>query len=188
METIHLVKYVGPFGYIKPWSAVRDELTFSQLYLTTSTLKGMEIKLGVHKILRHKITYASLARMQEVTRPKQYNPLKPRHAVLTRGVMIEPELILAFNTPEEQELAFGQHICLCRNEDILLPVEKWEAIEEEFNTLPGFEFIPSSSTDIEALFHGLNRFDFLENGQHAPVYGRIEKTGEPMRVNANWLS
>jgi len=183
MTLLYIVKYTGPFGYIKPWSAVRDELTYSQLYLTTSTLEGIRQKLEVGKILRHKITYSSIARMQEVTRPKQYNPMKPAHAVLTRGVMIEPELLLAFESAEDQQNAFEQHLCLCRNEDILLPVEKLEIERALFDSLPGFEFKPSTPDDSEALYHGLNRYQLLENGHHAPVYGRIEKTGEPMRVN-----
>jgi hypothetical protein len=196
---LYLIKYTGPFGYIKPWSAVRDELTYSQLYLTTPTLTGMEIKLGVNRILRHRINYASIARMQEVVWPKQYDQVKryldgvknaekgkkppdDTKSILTRGVMIEPELILAFGTEEEQSLAFSQHLCLCRNEDVVLPIEKWSATLPEFEDYPGFEFIPSTTDDPEALFHGLNRFEMLPDGQHAPVYGRILRTGEPMRV------
>jgi len=33
-----VVKYTGPFGYLKPWTAVRDGETFSQQFLTHGTL------------------------------------------------------------------------------------------------------------------------------------------------------
>ena len=32
-ETYYVVTYAGPFGFIKPWTAVRDELTYSQQFL-----------------------------------------------------------------------------------------------------------------------------------------------------------
>jgi hypothetical protein len=118
---------------------------------------------------------------------KGIKPPDDSKSILTRGVMIEPELILAFATPEEQQTAFSQHLCLCRNEDIVLPVQLWQASIGEFEALPGFEFIPTTAEDKDGLFHGFNRFEMLENGAHAPVYGRIIKTGEPMRVAENLL-
>jgi hypothetical protein len=30
---MYVVKYSGPFGFIKPWTAVRDNETFSQQFL-----------------------------------------------------------------------------------------------------------------------------------------------------------
>ena len=43
-------------------------------------------------------------------------------------------------TKEEAGRAAEQHICLCRNEDLLLPDEKVEELSEaEFGRLPGFE-------------------------------------------------
>lgn len=41
----HVVKYTGPFGFIKPWTAVRDSETYSQQFLTPSIIEGMEKKL-----------------------------------------------------------------------------------------------------------------------------------------------
>lgn len=41
----YVVKYSGPFGFIKPWTAVRDSETFSQQFLTPSIVEGMEKKL-----------------------------------------------------------------------------------------------------------------------------------------------
>ena len=42
---LFIVKYSGKFGFIKPWTAVRDGETFSQQFLTPSTIKGIELKL-----------------------------------------------------------------------------------------------------------------------------------------------
>lgn len=33
---MYVVTYKGQFGFIKPWTAVRDEETFSQQFLTPS--------------------------------------------------------------------------------------------------------------------------------------------------------
>ena len=42
---MYIVEYNGTFGFIKPWSAVRDSKTFSQQFLTPSIVEGMEKKL-----------------------------------------------------------------------------------------------------------------------------------------------
>jgi hypothetical protein len=42
---LYIVKYTGQFGFIKPWTAVRDEETFSQQFLTPSMIAGIERKL-----------------------------------------------------------------------------------------------------------------------------------------------
>ena len=47
---------------------------------------------------------------------------------------------MRLSTKEEAGRAAEQHICLCRNEDLLLPDEKVEELSEaEFGRLPGFE-------------------------------------------------
>jgi hypothetical protein len=42
-------------------------------------------------------------------------------SILERGVMINPILYLAFVTEEDAQKSAKQHICLCRNEDVLFP-------------------------------------------------------------------
>ena len=49
MEKIYVVKYSGPFGFIKPWTAVRDRKQFSQQFLTPSIIEGIRQKLEVSK-------------------------------------------------------------------------------------------------------------------------------------------
>lgn len=175
--TIYTVTYKGPFGYIKPWTAVRDELTFSQQFLTPSIIEGMRQKLQVEKIIRHKLTFSVFDKQQEQTRPKLIK--KPRHnfSILTRGVMIDPVLVLGFSSKDDAETAFGQHVCLCRNEDILLPDKKSgikELSENEFNELEGFELIFTDQD--EGFMVGYNRFDEFE-----PMYGKLDITGDAIR-------
>lgn len=50
----YVVKFTGPFGFIKPWTAVRDASggeTYSQQFLTPSIVEGIRQKLEVKSIL-----------------------------------------------------------------------------------------------------------------------------------------
>lgn len=44
---LYVVKYSGPFGFVKPWTAVRDSETFSQQFLTPSIVEGIEVVSGI---------------------------------------------------------------------------------------------------------------------------------------------
>lgn len=186
----HIVKYTGPFGFIKPWTAVRDSKTFSQQFLTASIIEGIEKKLfpetlsqkGISKIVRYKLTYSSVSVQQEVTQTrgweykKQQRLMVRNRSILERGTLVDPVLQLAFRDIEDGLRAADQHICLCRNEDILLPNPKLEKMEEAaFNDLDGFEL---RFGEMEGAFLvGFNRFD------HAtPMYGRLEVSGNPVRI------
>ena len=72
--TYYVVKYSGPFGYIKPWTAVRDGLTYSQQFLTPSTLSGISQKLfglgNEGRIARHKLQSKGMSEQQEQTQAK----------------------------------------------------------------------------------------------------------------------
>jgi len=120
----HIVKYTGPFGFIKPWTAVRDSETFSQQFLTPSIIEGMEKKLfpellqekGIHKIMRHRLSYDQMSLQTEQIQPRGWNKKKGMHirkyAILTRSVLLYPTLYLAFAHAEDADRAFSQHICL----------------------------------------------------------------------------
>ncbi|MEL6638762.1 MAG: hypothetical protein AAFR05_18555, partial [Bacteroidota bacterium] len=114
----YVVKYVGHFGFIKPWTAVRDEETFSQQFLTPSTVEGMEKKLfpelldrpGRHKILRHRINFLGLVSQQERTWSKggfkvwkAKKQWKTNLGVITRSVLLEPHLYLAFGRADDAD-------------------------------------------------------------------------------------
>src|ERR1044072_811169 len=216
----YVVKYIGPFGFIKPWTAVRDGETFSQQFLTPSIIEGMEKKLfpellltkGLQKyIVRHRINYTGISRQQEQTWSKawiekkgepvieqrligkkgkeEYKEVKvqtftrrPATGILTRGIMIEPNLYLAFPTRDLAEKSATQHICLCRNEDVLLPEEIYEATQEDCTSdlFPGFELISGSNE--EPYFKvGYNRF-----ASAAPMYGKVFSYGDPIRKRTDY--
>lgn len=210
----YVVKYSGPFGFIKPWTAVRDGETFSQQFLTPSTIEGIEKKLfpellhnrGLQSyITGHRLNYTGISRQQEQTWSKAWiekkgDPIieqrimkkgieefkdvkiptitrRPALAILIRGVLVEPNLYLAFSNQQYAERAFSQHICLGRNEDLLFPEELTEASESEWKSevYPGFELDINTKTNREFKV-GYNRFD-----NASPMYGELISYGDPIR-------
>ncbi len=182
---MYIVTYKGPFGFIKPWTAVRDSETYSQQFLTPSIIEGIEKKLfpemlvkngTIEKIMRHKLQYTSMSVQQEVIQARGWEKKKDGYirnrSILNRGVLLNPLLTLAFSSKEDAVKASAQHICLCRNEDVLLPIQEIQEMnEEEFNKLKGFElrFVESDDTFLV----GYNRF---KGGQ--PMYGTLEIDGQ----------
>jgi len=190
----YVVKYTGPFGFIKPWTAVRDSETFSQQFLTPSIIAGMERKLfpkllqrpyKIYNIKGHRLTYTQMAGQQEQIQSRGWNKLKvdrkPAYvresSILTRSVLLNPTLFLAFGNPLEAEVAARQHICCCRNEDILYPMEIIRTTADDFETnedlFAGFELKFESSE--KSFLVGYNRYD---NG--SPMYGWLKVLGNPI--------
>lgn len=188
----YIVKYTGPFGFIKPWTAVRDSETFSQQFLTPSIVEGIEKKLfpellsetGIHKIAGNRLSYSQISPSQEVIQTRGWNSTKqgkqflferPK-AILIRGLLQEPVLHLAFTALVDGEKAYKQHICLCRNEDILFPDSLGEVTKEDFendtNLYPGFELVFEKND--KAFLVGYNR---LSNEQ---MYGWLRIVGNPV--------
>ncbi|MCB9285202.1 MAG: hypothetical protein H6563_14085 [Lewinellaceae bacterium] len=187
-----IVKYQGPFGFIKPWTAVRDSETFSQQFLTPSIVAGLERKLfpellnqpyGIYKIIGHRLSYDKMNDQQEQIQPKGWNKTKDvlsrEYAILTRIVLLNPVLWLAFENEEDAKRANQQHICLCRNEDILYPTldypELVSAIDFNSNNelFNGFELVFEESD--KSFLVGYNRFD---NG--SPMHGWLRIVGNPI--------
>lgn len=179
-DSVFLVQWTGPFGFLKPWTAVRDELVHSQTFLTPSVIEGMRQKLDVDRILGHRLAYGGMDTQQEMTRPRELQfdrtgMRKRPYSILNRGVLIDPVLTLAFPTEEDASKARRQHLCLCRNEDIVLPFgETARDTLDGFRSdrYPGFELLFEESE--ESFLVGFNRF-----AEFAPAYGRIEIFGEP---------
>jgi len=181
---MYIVIYKGKFGFIKPWTAVRDGETFSQQFLTPSIIEGIEKKLfpellerngEICKIVRHKLSYTAIDVQQEVTQARGWKVSKTQmtreRSILKRGVMIDPVLYLAFKEEADAEVASRQHICLCRNEDLMFPeAEIQQLAEEEFDNIDGFELRFGKSP--QSFLVGYNRFD---GGK--PMYGWIEYNG-----------
>lgn len=178
----YVVKYTGKFGFIKPWTAVRDGLTYSQQFLSPSTLEGIEKKLFpetltqngvITKIKRYRLSYSSIDVQKEQIQTRGFNGKKKirERAVLNRGIMIDPILYLAFEDYDEALIASKQHVCLCRNEDILLPDSMIEGMDESsFNSIKGFEMRFGKSE--QSFMVGYNRFD------NSPMYGWLEIDGQ----------
>ena len=183
----YVVKYTGKFGFIKPWTAVRDGETFSQQFLTPSIIEGIEKKLfpetlslngQITKIARHKLSYSAIDSQQEVTQTRGWKITKKEatreRSILKRGVMLDPVLYLAFNNQTDAETASKQHICLCRNEDVMLPdSEIIELEEDQFAEFEGFELRFGESD--QSFLVGYNRFD-----NNKPMFGWIEYNGNKL--------
>jgi hypothetical protein len=186
-KTCYVVTYTGPFGFIKPWTAVRDELTYSQQFLTPSMVEGMRQKLDVSEICRHRLTHDGFSVQGETTqsagidrktvKKRQEVTYNRATAVLDRGVMLNPRLHLAFPNREDAENAHQQHLCLSRNEDVVMPDGPIrEMTETEFDELAGFELVFGQGDD--AFMVGYNRY---ENG--APMYGTLDIIGDPVSAD-----
>lgn len=75
-------------------------------------------------------------------------------SILTRGVMVNPTVYLAFEDEEDAKHAVETHICLCRREDIMFPIDIYEMSDEDFDNLNGVECVEDAS----GIFNGFNRF------------------------------
>jgi hypothetical protein len=196
---LYIVKYTGAFGFIKPWTAVRDSETYSQQFLTPSIVAGIERKLfpellkddngEIKKIVGHRLNYKQVSQQQEQIQPRGWNKKSSGadkgyhrpYAILNRGVFIDPILLLAFTKKEDAIKASEEHICLCRNEDMIYPDgEIIETTEKEFNSneamFSGFELV-FEKTD-ESFLVGYNR---LKNNE--PMYGYMRVVGTPVKSN-----
>lgn len=193
---LYIVKYTGPFGFIKPWTAVRDSETFSQQFLTPSIIAGIERKLfpellsneyGIYKIKRHRLTYQQISQQQEQIQPRGWNAkgtarnrtYERPYAIIMRGVMVNPVLFLAFEALEDAQRAATQHICLARNEDILYPYDEiFEVSETEFDTneevFYGFELMLEKND--HSFLVGYNRLE-----SNKPMYGWLKIVGNPIK-------
>lgn len=201
--TYYVVKFSGPFGFIKPWTAVRDggnpkEInTMTQQFLTPSILEGIEKKLfpqllksgywgRIHKIKRYRLNYQGIDGQLERTWSKggfsftkEKGIYKSNLGILNRGVMLNPNLYLAFEEKTDAEIAFTQTLCLCRNEDLVFP-ESLEEIEEgDFDEINGFELIFTNAENGFKVGH--NRFK-----EASEMYGELRVFGNPIRIDASF--
>ncbi len=195
----YIARYSGPFGFIKPWTAVRDSETFSQQFLTPSIVAGIERKLfpellenddgEIKKIVGHRLSYKQISQQQEQIQPRGWNEKGTRnnksferpYAILIRGVMLEPVLFLAFQSSNDAKIAAKQHICLSRNEDILYPSDEiLEVSKEEFDSdedlFSGFELIFEKNE--QSFLVGYNRYR-----QNEKMFGYIKIVGTPVKNN-----
>ncbi|SDM51759.1 hypothetical protein SAMN05421823_1157 [Catalinimonas alkaloidigena] len=179
-EEYYVVRYSGPFGFIKPWTAVRDGETYSQQFLTPSIVEGLRQKLEVTAVLRHRLAHQGFSRQMEQIQSagwrKTRKQMSREQSILYRGVMLNPTLYLAFGTEAEALWAAEQHVCLCRNEDVLLPTMVGEMTREAYDQVDGFE-LRFGREQPGSFMVGYNRFE-----GDAPMYGTLTITGNPTEV------
>jgi len=193
MEKYFVVTYSGQFGFIKPWTAVRDSETFSQQFLTPSILEGIEKKLfpellgseGIFKVQRHRLSYAQISSQQEVIQTRGWNTTRqgkqtlfdrPK-AIILRGVLLNPVLHLAFKDQRDAIAAYSQHICLARNEDLLFPESITEIEGSHFDSdeenFAGYELIFEQNE--KSFIVGYHR----QTGK--AMYGWLKTIGTPVK-------
>ena len=119
-----------------------------------------------------------MSSQQEVTQARGWEyknkAFYRERSILRRSVLLNPVLVLAFEYEEEAIKASRQHICLCRNEDILLPDSEIQRIEEtDFDNMKGFEMRFGQSE--QSFLVGYNRF--MKN---RPMYGWLEYNGNSL--------
>ena len=131
--------------------------------------------------MRHKLSYAGIDLQQEVVQAKAWSKkgktyVKER-SILRRGVMLSPVIYIAFSTLEDACKASLQHICLCRNEDILLPESNIQELSiSAFDILEGYALRFGESAQSCLVVY--NRFKNNEE-----MYGWIEIVGNPTKVH-----
>jgi hypothetical protein len=194
----YIVRYTGPFGFIKPWTAVRDSEIYSQQFLTPSIIGGIERKLfpellqqkfGSYRIKAHRLSYDQVCLQRERVQTRGWNFTRQKGtqqllfkrppSILDRGVLVNPTLHLAFITEEHAQTASAQHICLCRNEDLLYPDAKiLKVASEDFDSngqrFPGFELVFKRNN--RSFLVGYNRLD-----RNSPMYGWLKIVGNPVK-------
>jgi len=178
----YIIKYEGSFGFIKPWSAVRDTKTKSCFYLTPSILMGIERKLfpelslndngKLNKILRYRLNFQDVTFQKELTRSINYinktsKSNKKKYFIantntVERGLLLNPVLYIMISSINDIDIFMSQHICLCRNEDILFPTKIIEIENDDnFNTdeqFYGYESFSCDENDDNSILCGLNKY------------------------------
>jgi hypothetical protein len=124
-----------------------------------------------------------MSRQQEVTHTRGWKIKKKEKmiarptSILDRMVLLHPTLFLAFETLEDAQKASKQHLCLCRNEDLVLPSEKIiELTEYQFDNLDGFEL--RFEKNEQSFLVGYTR---VKNNE--PMYGWLQVSNNPLKNN-----
>ena len=112
---MYIVKYKGIFGFIKPFSSLRDITTRSSFFIPPSSLEGMEERIFGNvsgKILKYKLDFSGTNKNQEAIKNKLTANNKGKinkisTSILNRIVLVNPVLYLAFENKEDAEKALG---------------------------------------------------------------------------------
>jgi len=180
----YIIEYKGKTGFIKPFTSMRDSETNSEKYLPTSTINGIEKKLFGDikgRILRYRLNFDNIQSTQEATQSieketfgkKNLKYSKYNTGIITRYILINPSLYLLFDNYEYAKECLDQHICLSRNEDILLPNDNIIEINnlEEFDGFNGYEAISCDDIDEDSVYMGVNKYTNKEQYSLLMIYG-----------------
>ena len=215
---IYVVKYVGRFGFIKPVTSTKDGKSVTNTFLYPSSIIGIERHLfpklsennskKITKIIGHRIDYTTISVQQErvhaISNIESTQHQKNEYygfnvGIVNRGVMVNPILYFAFNNEIDAEIARNSHVCLSRNEDLMLSdghIYKLNDINDfnDPNEYPGFElepcieyfddsiketissYITCSVNDNDVLHFGKNKY--TQDNQ----FGKVKQIGEPSYV------
>ena len=147
-------------------------------------------KKGIHKIKRYRLAYGGMSRQMEVIQAadfalktirgeKNFKLANRKTGILFRSILQNPVLHLAFASKDDADRAAEQHLCLCRNEDLIYPNEEVIKMSEyDFDKLVGFE-LRFGEEQPGAFLVGYNRF-----ADAAPMYGSLEITGDAAQFKA----
>lgn len=177
----YVVKYTGEFGFIKPFTSMRDDFINSEKYLYPSTINGIEKKIFndiQDRIVRHRLDFDSLSEQKETTKsisPKTENGKTfYERNLISKIFLINPKLYLFFDNIEDAEIANKTVVFLSRNEDILFPNKNIININDnEIDNVDGFEGVKTTMEDEEGMFVGFNKYT------NKRQYIRLEIFGEP---------
>lgn len=161
------------FGFIAPYTSVRDSETFSLTFCPPSVIDGIEKNLGCSgKIVRHKLTYFMGAMDKEFVKAIVYtktNDLK--QTIHLKHVLINPVLTLAFDNYSDANnavltsISFGQKeylLCALPNSDdntTKMKTNQDDYIQiindDDFDLIPGVETF--LTTEDDGIYVGNNR-------------------------------
>lgn len=172
---IYAIKYEGVFGFIKPFTSMRDELINSEKYLYPSTINGIEKKLFnniQNRIIGHRLNFDSLSLQNETTRSIGLVNNRHKNGIVKRYVLINPKLFLFFYNFNDATMASKKSIFLSRNEDILYPNNKiYKLNENELENIDGFEGVETNENDPEGVFVGFNKYTQKRQYIKLEIYG-----------------
>jgi hypothetical protein len=170
---MHAVKYTGDFGFIKPFSALRDIKTYSVLGLTPSIVMGIETKLFgdcANRIISHRLSFTNIVSMKEqatsigykIDKNKNNTYRKKIGSVIERFVLVNPCLYLLVNTIEEAEEMSCQNIRLTRNEEILFPSKDIITVNDQnafdSDDFEGYELVSCDENNLNGQYYGSNKY------------------------------
>lgn len=190
------MRYSGLFAFIKPFSAIRDELVMSSIYVPPSVIMGIEGHLfgtATGRILRSRLSFQGVSYQKELIHTAGWNWVLGKsyergQSILNRGILLYPELVLAFSTLDQALLAATGWVMLSRREDVLMPHSDPQSCSlSEWDALPGYECIPVALNEPGAVPMG---YTLDGSPMYVRLVGQFDPVGlcvQDMNQDYSWL-